>query len=82
MNRPVEDLSYEEAFHELEELVIALEKNDQSLEASLALFERGQLLAKHCADLLDKAELQVQKISGNDLVDFIPEEPGYATGGG
>ena len=33
----------------------------------LALFERGQLLTKHCADLLAKAELKVQELSGETL---------------
>ncbi len=61
--RPVDELNYEEAFAELESIVAALENNQQALEDSLALFERGQLLAKRCADLLDSAELRVQQVS-------------------
>ena len=32
-----------------------LEAGEKSLDESIALFERGQALAKHCAALLDKA---------------------------
>ena len=70
---PVDQLSYEQAFTELEGIVEALEGSEQSLESTLALFERGQALAHHCANLLDQAELKVQQISGGELVDFNPE---------
>jgi exodeoxyribonuclease VII small subunit len=70
---PVDQLSYEQAFHELEEIVAALESSEQPLESTLALFERGQALARRCADLLDQAELKVQQISGEGLVNFTPE---------
>ena len=67
-----EALSYEQALAELEQIVAALEANDRSLEEALALFERGQALARYCAGLLDNAELKVQQLSGQDLVDFQP----------
>lgn len=56
-------LSYEQAFAELEEIVYGLEANEKSLEEAIALFERGQALAKHCAGLLDKAEFRVRQLS-------------------
>ena len=67
---PIEELSYEQAFAELESIVADLESEEHSLEDSLALFERGQVLAKHCTTLLDKAELKVQQISGEELAPF------------
>jgi exodeoxyribonuclease VII small subunit len=67
---PIEELSYEQAFAELEAIVSALEAEESSLEDALAWFERGQGLAHYCAELLDKAELKVQQLSGHDLVDF------------
>lgn len=70
--KPVEKLSYEEAFAELEAIVAALEGSQQALEESLALFERGQLLAKRCADLLDSAELRVQQVQ--TALPDLPEE--------
>jgi exodeoxyribonuclease VII small subunit len=66
----LEELSYERALAELESIVAALETNDHSLDKALALFERGQELARYCAGLLDQAELKVQQLSGTELVDF------------
>jgi len=51
------NLTFEEAFAELEKIVNELESNQSSLEESLSLFERGQALADHCAKLLEKAEI-------------------------
>lgn len=73
MSETIEQLSYEQAFKELEEIVAALEMNNQSLEGTLALYERGQMLIQYCANLLDQAELKVQQISGAEVVDFSPE---------
>ena len=70
--QPPEQMSYEEAFSELEQIVQALEANQLPLEKSLWLFERGQALARRCAALLDHAELKIQQISGDELVDFNP----------
>ena len=71
---PVETLSYEQAFIEFEQVVASLENGEHSLEVSLALFERGQNLAQHCANLLDQAELKVKRLSGEDLIPFTPGE--------
>jgi exodeoxyribonuclease VII small subunit len=58
----VASLTYEQAFEELEKTVKQLEAEIQNLDQALLLFERGQALAKHCADLLEKAELKVQQL--------------------
>ena len=50
--QPVEELSYEQAYKELEEIVSALESEEQTLDAALALYERGQALARRCAGLV------------------------------
>ena len=67
---PIDDLTYEQAFAELEQIVSALETGEHTLDEAIAQYERGQDLAKHCASLLDKAELKVQQISGDEIVDF------------
>ena len=69
---PVEQLSYEQAFAELEQIVAALESEEHPLEQALSLFERGQALARYCAALLDQADLKVQQLSGEDLIDLSP----------
>ena len=73
-SKSIEKMTYEEAYQELEGIVAALEAGDQALEATLALFERGQLLSKHCADLLDKADLKVRQLSGEALEPFEAKE--------
>jgi exodeoxyribonuclease VII small subunit len=64
---PVEQLTYEQAYVELEDVVMALEANPKSLDEATALFERGQALAKHCAELLDKAELRVRQLTASEM---------------
>ena len=66
----IEKLNYEEAFGELDNIVTALESGEQSLDEALSLFERGQGLTKRCAELLDKAELKVSKLTGETLEPF------------
>lgn len=73
--KPVEELTYEEAFAELETIVNALEGDAarNPLEDAMALFERGQSLVKRCSELLEGAELKVRQLSGEELSDFEPE---------
>ena len=72
--KPIDKLTYEQAYAELESVVSALETGEQSLDEALALFERGQGLARHCAELLDKAELKVRKLSGEMLEPFEEQQ--------
>jgi len=55
-------LSFEAAMRELEEIVGALEKGNVDLDKSIALYERGELLKKHCDALLKSAEARIEKI--------------------
>jgi len=69
----IEALNYEQAFAELQAIVADLESDEHTLDEALALFERGQVLAHHCTDLLDQADLKIKQLSGEELVDFEPE---------
>ena len=69
-DQPVETLTYEQAFAELETIVATLEGEEQPLEQALSLYERGQALSQHCAELLDKAELKVSRLSGDEVGDL------------
>ena len=73
-SKSVESLSYEQALKELESIVAALENERRSLDESMALYERGQALVKHCAKILDKAELKVKQLSGDTMTDFEEAE--------
>ena len=71
--KPVEELSYEEALAELEEIVNALEGEQSQLEDAIKLFERGQALASRCSVLLEAAELKVRQVAGDELTAFEEE---------
>jgi len=57
-----ENLSFEAAYAELEDIIARLDSGDLPLEDSVALFERGRKLAQHCQSLLDTAELRVSQL--------------------
>jgi exodeoxyribonuclease VII small subunit len=59
---PIEQLSFEKALAELEGIVQRLEQGKVDLEESIAIYERGELLKKHCERLLKEAEGRVEKI--------------------
>lgn len=54
-NADIEALSYEEAREQLVGVVSKLEAGGASLEESLALWERGEVLAKRCEQWLEGA---------------------------
>lgn len=67
----VEKLSFEEAFKELEDTVHRLEGGGLTLDESIALFERGTRLAKHCGQKLDEAELKVSQLVPSDEGGYV-----------
>ena len=74
------DISYEQARDELREVVTKLESGGQSLEESLALWERGEALADICQRWLDGAvsrlDAAIQQHDGGP-----PTDEGVAGGG-
>lgn len=71
--KTVEELTYEEALTELEEIVSVLEGEQNQLEEAIKLFERGQALAARCGVLLEAAELKVKQVVGDAIVPFEEE---------
>jgi exodeoxyribonuclease VII small subunit len=65
MNPPIIELSFEEALDALEKAVAQLEAGDLTLEAALALYERGQQLADHCSQQLETAVLRVEQVTAD-----------------
>jgi exodeoxyribonuclease VII small subunit len=61
-----QEVQFEQAFSELEEVVQQLERGDLSLQQSLALFKRGIALAKLCEMRLDQAEQVVLQLTTTD----------------
>jgi exodeoxyribonuclease VII small subunit len=61
-----EELSYEAARAELEDVVRRLEAGGLALEESLALWERGEALAKVCQDWLDGARARLDAVRAEE----------------
>ena len=74
----VNELTFEQALKELEEIIQQLEAGQLALDEALALFERGQALAARCGALLDNAALKIRQLApkegGYELEDFAEAE--------
>jgi exodeoxyribonuclease VII small subunit len=55
----VASLTYEQARDELVDIVARLENGQSGLEESMGLWQRGEVLAAHCATWLDRAEARI-----------------------
>jgi exodeoxyribonuclease VII small subunit len=58
----MEEISFEEAFAQLEAAVAALQDGKLPLERALQYYQEGMKLAQYCNELLQKAELSVQQL--------------------
>jgi exodeoxyribonuclease VII small subunit len=59
---PIEEMSFEIALRELEDIVNRLEQGEVDLEDSISLYERGQALKAHCEAKLKAAEGRLEKV--------------------
>lgn len=57
-----EPLAFEEALGRLDETVNALESGQLPLEDALRLYEEGVRMARRCQEMLDRAELRIQRL--------------------
>jgi exodeoxyribonuclease VII small subunit len=62
VGQPTEPMSYEAAREELVEVVRTLEQGGITLEESLALWERGEMLARICQEWLDGARSRLEAV--------------------
>ena len=69
---------FEKSLKELETIVERMEKGEQTLEASLKDFERGNVLAAACRASLEEAEQRIERLveksGGFEREPFEPEE--------
>ncbi|MGL4312219.1 MAG: exodeoxyribonuclease VII small subunit [Paracoccaceae bacterium] len=75
--KPTTEMSFEEALAELEGVVKKLESGNVPLEDSIALYERGAALRKHCDAKLKAAEERVEMIrlaEGGQVAGTTPVE--------
>jgi exodeoxyribonuclease VII small subunit len=59
----ISGLSFEKALAALEDIVARLEAGKVDLEESIKIYERGELLRKHCEAKLKEAEARIEKIT-------------------
>lgn len=63
--KQITDLTFEEAFRELESIVTRLEATDSvTLDDSILLYERGVKLRQRCEKILAQAKLRIDKVIG------------------
>lgn len=53
------DFNFEKSIKELEQIAIALENEQLSLDESISLFEKGVKLSKECSQYLENAKQKI-----------------------
>ncbi len=66
MSKSIENMSFEEALAELEEIVKKIDTGEESLSQAVSSFERGVALKNHCEKMLKDAKLKIEKITLNN----------------
>ena len=61
--KPVEEMSFEEAMAELDRVVTQMDRGEVTLEESIKLYERGKVLEKRCEAKLKEAEEKVEQLT-------------------
>ena len=67
----LEKMTFEDAMHELENLVNALDKGDISLDKAIAAYDRGSKLKDHCEKKLNEAKMKVETIQMSENQELI-----------
>ena len=69
----LEKMTFEDAMHELENLVNALDKGDISLDKAIAAYDRGSKLKDHCEKKLNEAKMKVEIIQLSENKEIISD---------
>lgn len=62
----IDELSLEQAFEKIDEIMGEMSKSDIPLEESFELYKKGMELLNHCNVKIDKVEKQVKELQ-NDI---------------
>lgn len=68
-------MSFEDALRALEDVVRKLESGDVPLDDSITLYERGELLRRHCQARLDAAQARIERVVAGPDGTVIGSEP-------
>lgn len=63
--KPSENMNFEQALNELEEIVRRLDNGQESLESAISSYERASELKKFCENKLKEAKFKIDTISKN-----------------
>ena len=69
-----EELTLEQGFDQLDEIIEKLEDREIPLEESFGLYEQGIKLLKDCNEKIDRVEKQVQKLNADNRLSDFEEE--------
>lgn len=77
-DEPKLDLTFEQGIEKLESIIERIEAGEVGLEESLAEYERGMALIRHCSGILDRCDLRVEEITKEVMRD---DEEGASAAG-
>jgi exodeoxyribonuclease VII small subunit len=67
------ELTIEQSFAEIEEILNKLESNEVTLEDSFLLYQSGMQQIKYCNDLMNAVEQKVQMLNSNGELETFEE---------
>jgi exodeoxyribonuclease VII small subunit len=70
----INNLSFEEALEELENITATFEDGDSALENAVNLYNRGVLLKKHCEKKLKEAKKKIDELKVNSIASTIEKK--------
>ena len=70
----INNLSFEEALEELENITETFEDGDSTLENAVNLYNRGVLLKKHCEKKLKEAKKKIDEVKVNSIDSTIEKK--------
>lgn len=74
MEEKEENLNFETAMKQLEEIANQLERNDLDLDKAVEKFEEGMKLSKKCNEILENAEKKITILISDGKDNFSEEE--------
>jgi exodeoxyribonuclease VII small subunit len=72
--KSIENMTFEEALAELEEIVKKIDTGGESLDLAIKSFERGIKLKNYCSAKLKEARLKIEKITKLENNEITTEE--------
>ena len=67
------ELTIEQSFAEIEDILNKLDSNEVTLEVSFLLYQSGMQQIKHCNDLMNAVEQKVQMLNSNGELETFEE---------